>query len=109
MQTLIPPYRSRRDAMLKALDREHAPRHDVEPPGRRHVRVGHAARTHRRRRIARALAGEERIGFVPGGAFSPNGAVRNTIRLNYSLQTEAGIADGVARLGALVTRVHASP
>jgi DNA-binding transcriptional MocR family regulator len=44
---------------------------------------------------------------VPGGAFSPNGAVRNTIRLNYSLQTEAGISDGVARLGALVARMQA--
>jgi hypothetical protein len=48
---------------------------------------------------------EERIGFVPGGAFSPRGAVRNTIRLNYSLASEAVITEGVARLGALVTRL----
>jgi hypothetical protein len=47
---------------------------------------------------------EERIGFVPGSAFSPNGDVRNTIRLNYSLPSEAVIADGVARLGALIAR-----
>jgi hypothetical protein len=47
---------------------------------------------------------EERIGFVPGGAFSPNGAVRNTMRLNFSLQSETAIAEGVARLGGLVTR-----
>ena len=47
---------------------------------------------------------EERIGFVPGGAFSPNGAVRNTIRLNYSLAPEDVIAEGVARLGDLVSR-----
>jgi len=32
------------------------------------------------------------------------GPVRNTIRLNYSLQPEAVITDGVARLGALVSR-----
>ena len=53
--------------------------------------------------VARALA-EEKIGFVPGGAFSPNGEVQNTIRLNYSLASEAVIADGVRRLGGLITR-----
>jgi len=33
------------------------------------------------------------------------GTVRNTIRLNYSLQSEESIAEGVARLGKLVARV----
>ena len=103
--TLLPPYRKRRDAMLAALA-AHMPPGTTwsEPEGGMFVWVTLAGTIDGAELLERSLL-EERIGFVPGGAFSPNGAVRNTIRLNYSLQTEAGIAAGIARLGALVARV----
>ena len=102
--TLLEPYRRRRDAMLAALA-AHMPA-GVEwskPEGGMFVWVTLPAGLDGAELLERSLL-EERIGFVPGGAFSPDGAVRNTIRLNYSLQPEDVITEGVARLGALVSR-----
>jgi hypothetical protein len=107
VQTLISPYRSRRDAMLEALTASMpAGTTWSKPEGGMFVWVTLPEGIDGAELLERSLL-EERIGFVPGGAFSPGGTVRNTIRLNYSLETEAGIADGIARLGALVSRVHA--
>lgn len=102
--TLLGPYRRRRDAMLAALA-AHMPAGTQwsKPEGGMFVWVTLPAGMDGAELLERALL-EERIGFVPGGAFSPDGAVRNTIRLNYSLQPEAVITDGMARLGALVSR-----
>jgi DNA-binding transcriptional MocR family regulator len=102
--TLIAPYRRRRDAMLAALA-AHMPAGTQwsKPEGGMFVWVTLPGGMDGAELLERALL-EERIGFVPGGAFSPDGAVRNTIRLNYSLQPEAVITDGVARLGGLVSR-----
>lgn len=102
--TLLPPYRRRRDAMLAALE-AHMPAgvRWSKPEGGMFVWITLPERLDGAELLERSLL-EERIGFVPGGAFSPHGEVRNTIRLNYSLQPEAAITEGVARLGALVTR-----
>jgi DNA-binding transcriptional MocR family regulator len=102
--TLLPPYRRRRDAMLAALE-AHMPAgvRWSKPEGGMFVWITLPERLDGAELLERALL-EERIGFVPGGAFSPHGEVRNAIRLNYSLQSEAAITAGVARLGALVTR-----
>ncbi len=107
VRTLLPPYRRRRDAMLAALA-AHMPAGTTwsKPEGGMFVWVTLPAGIDGAELLARSLR-EERIGFVPGGAFSPHGAVVNTIRLNYSLQSEATIAEGIARLGALVARAAA--
>jgi DNA-binding transcriptional MocR family regulator len=104
VQTLLAPYRRRRDAMLSALE-AHMPAGTSwsKPEGGMFVWVTLPAGIDGAELLERSLL-EERIGFVPGGAFSPGGAVKNTIRLNYSLASEAVIAEGVARLGGLVTR-----
>jgi DNA-binding transcriptional MocR family regulator len=105
--SLLPPYRRRRDAMLAALAASMPPGTTwSKPEGGMFVWVTLPAGIDGAELLERSLL-EERIGFVPGGAFSPNGAVRNTIRLNYSLASEAVIAEGVARLGALVALVVA--
>jgi DNA-binding transcriptional MocR family regulator len=102
--TLLPPYRRRRDAMLAALA-AHMPAgvRWSKPEGGMFVWITLPEGVDGAELLERSLL-EERIGFVPGGAFSPHGDVRNTIRLNYSLQPEAAITEGVARLGALVSR-----
>jgi 2-aminoadipate transaminase len=45
---------------------------------------------------------EEKVAFVPGVCFHPDGSGRNTMRLNFSNASEAAIQDGVARLGRVV-------
>ena len=42
---------------------------------------------------------EEKVAFVPGGAFYPNGGNENTLRLNYSNMPPERIREGVRRLG----------
>jgi DNA-binding transcriptional MocR family regulator len=51
--------------------------------------------------LRRSIA-EAKVAFVPGGAFFTDGTGRNSIRLSYSLPTEAQIAEGIARLGKLI-------
>ena len=46
----------------------------------------------------------ERVAFVPGHAFFADGSGRNTLRLSYSTSTKGKIAEGVERLGQLITR-----
>ena len=53
--------------------------------------------------LARALV-EERVAFVPGEPFFAQTPAANTIRLSYSLPTDAQIEDGVTRLARLIAR-----
>jgi 2-aminoadipate transaminase len=45
---------------------------------------------------------KEKVAFVPGSPFYPNGGGHNTMRLNFSYGTEAMIVEGIARLGRVV-------
>jgi DNA-binding transcriptional MocR family regulator len=102
--SLLPVYAKRRDAMLAALQRHMPPGTTwTKPQGGMFVWVTLPERINGADLLAQSLA-EEKIGFVPGHAFSPNGAVQNTIRLNYSLANEATITDGVSRLAELIAR-----
>jgi DNA-binding transcriptional MocR family regulator len=47
---------------------------------------------------------EEKIAFVPGGAFYADGTGKNTLRLSYSLASEAVIEECMGRLGRLLKR-----
>jgi DNA-binding transcriptional MocR family regulator len=53
--------------------------------------------------LARALA-EERVAFVPGSPFFAAEPETNTLRLSYSLPSDAGIEAGLERLGRLIRR-----
>ena len=44
----------------------------------------------------------EKVAFVPGGAFFPNGGHENTMRLNYSNMPEDRLAEGLLRLGGVI-------
>lgn len=95
-------YRRRRDAMLAALER-HMPKGVTwtRPGGGLFVWVrlpeGHDAA----RLLDRAVE-EAGVAFVPGAAFFFDGRGRNTMRLSYSLPSEAEIEDGIARLAQLI-------
>lgn len=47
---------------------------------------------------------EEKVAFVPGAPFHPNGGGGNTLRLNFTHASPDVIRSGVARLGRVVSR-----
>ena len=46
----------------------------------------------------------ERVAFVPGSAFYADGSGTNTLRLSFSRADEPTIAEGIKRLGALISK-----
>lgn len=95
-------YRRRRDAMLGALAR-HMPAGVTwtEPRGGLFTWVRLPEATDGAALLERAVS-EARVAFVPGGAFFFDGRGRNTLRLSYSLPSEAAIEAGIARLARLI-------
>lgn len=51
--------------------------------------------------LARSVA-NERIAFVPGGAFHADGSGRNTLRLSFTLADDRAITEGIPRLARLI-------
>jgi 2-aminoadipate transaminase len=45
---------------------------------------------------------EEKVAFVPGAPFHPEGGGAHTLRLNFSNATEAQIEEGISRLGRVI-------
>jgi len=52
---------------------------------------------------------EQAVAFVPGRPFSATGGQNNSLRLNFSLNTEDQLNEGIARLAGLIARTHAKP
>jgi DNA-binding transcriptional MocR family regulator len=44
----------------------------------------------------------QRVAFVPGHAFYPDGSGKNTMRLNFSNASPEKIEEGIRRLGAVL-------
>ncbi len=95
-------YRRRRDVMLAALQR-HMPEGVTwtQPGGGLFVWVRLPEGADAASLLDRAV-NEENVAFVPGAAFFFDGRGRNTLRLSYSLPSEAEIEDGIARLAKLI-------
>jgi 2-aminoadipate transaminase len=51
------------------------------------------------------IALDDKVAFVPGGSFHPDGCGKNTMRLNFSYSKPEVIAEGMARLGRAVKRM----
>ncbi len=102
LEGLRAAYRGRRDAMLRALEREMpAGVAWTRPEGGMFIWVTLPPGIDAAMLLRRALA-EARIAFVPGRAFHIDGSGANTLRLNFSLAEESRIAEGIGRLGALL-------
>jgi DNA-binding transcriptional MocR family regulator len=95
-------YRRRRDAMLAALQR-HMPEGATwtKPKGGLFVWVRLPEGVDAAALLDRAVK-EAGVAFVPGAAFFHDSRDRNTLRLSFSLATEAQIEDGIARLAQLI-------
>jgi len=47
---------------------------------------------------------QEKVAFVPGGSFFPNGGGHNTMRLNFSAEKPETITEGISRLARVIRR-----
>lgn len=102
VSTLRTVYRSRRDAMLTALE-QHMPEgvEWTKPEGGMFVWVTLSKEVSGADLLARALD-TVKVAFVPGRAFFPDQSGTNTIRLSFSNSDEEKIREGVRRLGELL-------
>ncbi|AGT11093.1 aminotransferase-like domain-containing protein [Paracoccus aminophilus] len=95
-------YSGRRDRMLAALDREMpAGVTFTRPEGGMFIWVTVDEAINCAELLARAVA-EQRVAFVPGGAFYADGSRLNSLRLSYSCANDAQIDEGIARIGRLL-------
>ena len=104
IDTIRSAYRARRDAMLEALQ-AHMPEGVswTKPEGGMFIWVTLPDTLDGADLLKQSLE-SERVAFVPGHAFFADGSGRNTLRLSYSTSTEGKIAEGIERLGQLITR-----
>jgi 2-aminoadipate transaminase len=98
---LVSTYRSRRDAMLEAIE-EHFPGAATwtRPAGGFYVWVSLPAWFDTTAMLAAAV--ERRVAYVPGSAFYPDGRGRDRMRLAFCYPPVDRIQEGIARLGSLL-------
>jgi 2-aminoadipate transaminase len=98
---LVQTYRSRRDAMLTALE-EHFPSDATwtKPSGGFFVWVTLPDYFDTAALLAAAV--DRKVAYVPGTGFYPDGRGRPQMRLCFSYPTEERIAEGIRRLGELL-------
>ncbi|WP_193335047.1 aminotransferase-like domain-containing protein [Devosia beringensis] len=96
-------YRTRRDAMLAALERYAPPGlHWQKPEGGMFIWLDLPAHLDAGALLDQAIA--QGVAFIPGAAFFPDGSGRNSLRLSFSLCDEAQIELGIFKLCALFGR-----
>jgi len=106
VQRIREVYRQRRDVMLAALERAFPDRSCgvrwTRPMGGLFLWVILPEWMDSTDLLKEAIG--EKVAFVPGGPFHAAGGGVNTMRLNFSNATEAKIAEGIERLGRVVSR-----
>lgn len=97
IQTIRKAYRSRRDAMVKAMEAYFPP--DItfnRPQGGLFTWAELPEGMNARILLEKAV--EDHVAFVPGGSFYPCAPKENTLRLNFSNMPESRITEGIRRL-----------
>lgn len=95
-------YRTRRDAMIAALEALQIPGLSwTKPEGGLFIWVTLPDGLEGAGLLERCVA-EANVAFVPGAAFFTDGTGRNTVRLSYSLPSEDAIRTGIAKFGDIV-------
>ena len=94
-------YAERRDCMLAAIARHFPPAAQyTKPEGGLFLWVTLPESLSTVELLPRAI--EQKVAFVPGAAFYPDGCGKNTMRLNFSNATLEQIEEGIRRLGAVL-------
>jgi 2-aminoadipate transaminase len=101
IESLIGIYRSRRDAMVEALEL-HFPAQATwtEPDGGLFIWATLPSYIDTSDLLAKAL--RENVAFVPGQAAYVDGRGRNSMRLNFSAGNEDEIREGIRRIGKVI-------
>jgi 2-aminoadipate transaminase len=96
-------YRERRDVMLRSLE-EHFPpdAHYTRPAGGLFVWAELPRHIDTRELLIDAV--KDKVAFVPGQGFHPDGSGTNTMRLNFSNVPPDQLQEGVRRLGVAIQR-----
>jgi len=95
---IIDVYRKRRDLMIETMEKEFPKEFKFTyPNGGLFTWVEMPEGIDAAEVLKKAL--EEKVAFVPGGSFYPNGGNENHCRLNYSCMPEDKIVEGIKRLG----------
>jgi 2-aminoadipate transaminase len=96
-------YKERRDVMLRALE-EHLPAdaHFTRPAGGLFVWAELPRHIDTRELLLEAI--KDKVAFVPGQGFHPDGSGTNTMRLNFSNVPPDQLREGVRRLGHAIQR-----
>lgn len=101
VESLADIYRSRRDAMLEALQRYFPPQASwTEPEGGLFVWATLPLYIDTSDLLAKAL--REDVAFVPGQAAYVDGRGRSSMRLNFSAGDEDEIREGIRRIGEVI-------
>ena len=98
VEKLIQVYGERAKVMVQAME-EYFPAgvKFLRPEGGLFTWVEMPEGVNGRALFARAI--ENKVAFVPGGAFYPNGGHENTLRLNFSNMSPEKIREGIKILG----------
>jgi len=98
IEKIIEVYRRRRDLMIETMKKEFPEGFTFTyPSGGLFTWVEMPEGLDAAEVLKKAL--EEKVAFVPGGTFYPNGGNENHCRLNYSCMPEDKIVEGITRLG----------
>jgi Aminotransferase class I and II len=105
VESTLPFYRERRDALLEALERHLAGEYRVDPPrGGHHLWV-----TLNRPLDERALyseAARHGVSFTPGGAVTAERRTQTSLRLSFPLLDPEALEEGVRRLARAIREVR---
>lgn len=104
VQLIRDTYKERRNVMLDCLS-EHMPSNVrwTRPEGGLFLWVTLPEKINTVDLLTEAV--KEKVAFVPGVSFFPNGGGNNTMRLNFSFSPPDKINEGIARLGRLLHRI----
>lgn len=96
-------YKQRRDIMLKTMDEEFPEEvRYTRPEGGLFTWVILPEYINAKEMALECL--EQKVAYVPGGSFFPNGGHENTFRLNYSCMPEDKIVEGIKRIAAVIKK-----
>jgi 2-aminoadipate transaminase len=101
-------YKEKMEIMLKAMD-EYFPKEVqwTRPEGGLFTWVTCPEHINTRELFEKAII--EKVAYVIGGAFFPNGGGENTMRVNFSHPTNEKISEGIKRLGKVLETAIAEP
>lgn len=103
IENLKPIYRSRRDAMLRALEKNFPEdSHWTRPQGGLFIWATLPEFLDTEKMLPLAI--NRKVAYVPGTAFFADGRGANHMRLNFSYADEDLIAEGIKRLGKVIRK-----